>query len=236
MINECLEYFGRMESVRAPTSNRRPLLMLYGPITQAIRFAKASAVLSNNGHRIEAQVLARSALEYAVTVQYAYLRTDGLDRLEKTSILKRRELFAQLAQWHEDPTYLDLATEELPRPGAKGMPPFTQILDLVDPDHVILQSSYAVLSQVTHVRAGSRDRFFEKVGDELMFSPGRDDDSFESVTVGALAFAVTAATWVFARLTDDSQMLVMLDAHSDRLKIPVRYDGSWGDRDRAYLD
>lgn len=235
-VNECIEYFNTLDQVRSRQTSRRAFLSLYGPIMQVVRFASSAALLANSGHRIEGQVLARSALEYALTIQYVYLRVDGLDRLQKSSLLDRKKLMEDMANWHDDPEYLDMIPQEQPKPGAKGMPKFTQILEIVDPEHVILHSTYAVLSQVTHVRPGGRDRYFDRVDDQLVLVPGRDDDVFGNVTTGALGFALMAATWVFAHITEDEAMLARLDTTSDRLRLPTRYDGNWPVGERAFRD
>lgn len=169
-----------------------------------------------------------------MTIQYAYLRVDGLDRLEKDSYHKHSELFRDLAKWNHDESYLELIPDKKPRPGARGMPKLTQILDIMDPEHVYMQTTYAVLSQVTHVRPGGQTRYFEMNGDELVLNPGRTDDGFGNLSLGALAFAVMAASWVFAHLTDDRDDMRVLDGYSDRLHIPIRYDGDWPAKDRAH--
>lgn len=236
-VNDCLRYFGGLDQrVRVRQTNRRPWFILYGPIMQTIRFVKAAAVLTGDRHSLEAHVLARSALEYAVTVQYAYLRADGLDRLEKSSAAHQRELFERLAKWQHDATYKDLAKRVATPIGAKSMPPIMQILDVLDPEHIVLQSTYAVLSQISHVRAGSQHRFFELVDGQVVLVPGRDDDRFAHVSTGALAIATMGVTWVYARLTEDAEMIAMLEAASGRLGIPIRYDEDWSADERAHPD
>lgn len=236
-VNDCFRYFGDLdERVRVRQTNRRPWFILYGPIMQTIRFVKAAAVLTGDHHGLEAHVLARSALEYAVTVQYAYLRADGLDRLEKSSAIHQRELFERLAKWHHDATYEDMAKQVTIPAGARSMPPIMQILDVLDPEHIVLQSTYALLSQISHVRAGSQHRFFELVDGRISLVPGRDDERFAHVATGALAIATMAVTWVYARLTDDAEMTVMLEAASRRLGVPIRYDEDWSAKDRAHLN
>lgn len=226
-LNDCLTHFSERESVRLPASNRRALMMLWGPINQVVRFVRSAAHLFNDGLEIDAQVLARSALEYAMTIQYVYLRVDGLDRLEKGSYYQRKNLAESLARWNHDPAWLDLIPETLPRAGSKGMPKFSEIIDLLDPQHVYLHTTYAVLSEVTHVTPGSQTRYFAFENDELILDPGRTEDGFGNVTVGALAFAIMAATWVFAHIMNDEERLGQLDKYSDQLHIPIRYDEDW---------
>ena len=236
-VNDCLRYFGGLDpKVRVRQTNRRPWFILYGPIMQTIRFVKAAAVLTGREHSLEAHVLARSALEYAVTVQYAYLRADGLDRLEKSSAIHRRELFERLAKWQQEPAYAEMAKGVTEPATAKALPNIMQILDVLDPEQVVLQSTYAVLSQITHVRAGSHHRFFELVDGQIALVPGRDDDRFAHVATGALAMATMGVTWVYARLTEDAERIAQLEAASGRLGLPLRYDEDWPAKDRAHLD
>ncbi|WP_146185211.1 DUF5677 domain-containing protein [Microbacterium sp. HMWF026] len=235
-LNDCLQHFSDRESVRLPAANRRALIMLWGPINQVARFVRAGAHLFNAGLEIDAQVLARSALEYAMTIQYAYLRVDGLDRLEKGSYYQRKKLFESLAEWNDDPTYLDLVPKDATKPGAKGMPKFSEIINILDPAHLYLHTTYAVLSQVTHVTPGSQTRYFAVENDELILDPGRAEDGFGNVTVGALAFAMMGATWVLAHMMHDTERLEALDRYSDRLKIPLRYDEDWPASQRAHHD
>lgn len=234
-INLCLTYFGEHDKIRAPSANRRALLTLFSPIMQVLRFCQASAVLSKKGLHIESQVIARSALEYAATVQYAYLRVDGLDRLAKSTSAGQVELFMQLAAWHHEDAYLTMAGE-VDVPDSKGLPKVTQILDALDPDSESLHPTYAVLSQTTHVRSGSLTRYVERNGDSLAFNPGRTGDKFGNVTIAALAISAMAATWVYSHMTCDEEMLETLKRESALLGIPTRYDGHWADDLRAHLD
>lgn len=235
-INDCIEHFGQQDSVVTSETNRGMLLALYGPITQIHRFAQSSAILSNAGFFTESHVIARSALEYAATVQYAYLRKDGLARFKKSVQSEQANLFKQLAQWQKSPEYRDMAESvEIPQT-PRMLPKTSQILDVLDPGKLILQSTYAVLSQTTHVRGSSLARYFERNGDSLNLVPGKQSDGFANVSAAALAIAVMSAGWVLAHITEDADRLEVLDRYSEALRLPVRYDDQWLEEDRAHLD
>lgn len=63
--------------------------MTFGCCVQAVRHAEAFMVLCDSGLSLEARASARAALEHAVTVEWAYFRVGGLDRLANSATAAR---------------------------------------------------------------------------------------------------------------------------------------------------
>lgn len=234
-MNECMRYFDRPK-VSVPQTNRRQMLTLYGPCVQVIRVNRSVAILNERNHHIEVRVLARSALEYAATAQYAYLRVDGIDRLRKGAAIHQRELMERMAKWTDDPEYLRMVDDVHIPETAKAMPSVADVFRALDPEGKVFESAYALLSQSTHVRASSLTQYFKQNGDFVGLNPGVEEDPFEHFTMTSLAIATMAVTWIMARISIDEKMLEWLDQQSDALGLPVRYDQDWPEAQRAHND
>lgn len=236
-IDECVEYFRFPHGVEVKAENGRRFKMLFGICAQIIRYARGWKLLSESGLPIEARLLVRSALEYAATAQYAYLRADGLDRLFKAAQLNQADLFVRLHKFTGLDEYQRMAADvEVPTIG-KGLPPVDQIFTTLDPEDVIFRQAYAVLSQATHVTPTSMSQHFVVTSEDRQtweLNHHSDVDRFRSQTTYTLALAVMSATWIMAHVRDDAEMLSRLDSASDDLRLPIRYDGDWPDVIRAF--
>ena len=232
-LNECMSYFDRPKVI-VPQTNRRQMLTLYGPCIQVIRFSRSVAILNERNHHIEVRVLARAALEYAATAQYAYLRVDGIDRLRKGAAIHQRELMDRMATWTNDPEFLRMREDvHIPETG-KAMPSVADVFRALDPAGRVFESAYALLSQSAHVRASSLTHYFKRNGDFVSLNPGIEEDPFQHFTMTTLALATIAVTWIMAHIAADETMLDWLDQQSDALGLPLRYDQDWPDADRAH--
>lgn len=234
-MNECMRYFDQPK-LSAPQANRRQMLTLYGPCVQVIRFNRSVAILNERNHHTEVRVLVRSALEYAATAQYAYLRVDGIDRLLKDTATRQRGLMRRMAAWTDDGEYQRMADDVHVPDTAKSMPSVADVFRALDPGGAVFESAYAILSQSTHVRASSLTQYFKKNGDFIGLNPGAEEDPFESFTMTTLALATMAVTWIIARISADERMLEWLDQQSDALGLPLRYDHDWPEKDRAHRE
>lgn len=234
-MNDCMRYFDQPK-MRVPQRNRRQMLILYGPCVQVIRFNRSVAALIELNHHTEVRVLVRSALEYAATAQYAYLRVDGLDRLLRDAAIRQQGLMNRMAKWTGDAEYKRMADEVHIPDTAKAMPSVSDVFRTLDPEGAVFESAYAILSQSTHVRAASLTQYFKKNGDFVGLNPGVEEDLFTHFTVTTLALATMAVTWIMARILVDDPMLDWLDQQSDSLALPLRYDQDWPVNERAHVD
>lgn len=236
-IDECVEYFSFPRGVEVKAENARRFKMLFGICAQIIRYARGWKLLSESGLPIEARLLVRSALEYAGTAQYAYLRVDGLDRLFKAAQLNQVDLFIRLHKFTGLDDYQQMAADvDVPKAG-KSLPSVDQIFATLDPEDVIFRQAYAVLSQATHVTPSSMSQHFVVTGEDRQtweLNHHSDVDRFRAQTTYTLALAVMSATWIMAHVLDDAAMLEKLDSTSEELRLPLRYDGDWPETIRAF--
>lgn len=238
-IDECIEYFSFPDGVKLRAENLRQFKMLFGICAQVIRYARGWKLLSTAGLPIEARLLVRSALEYAATAQYSYLRVDGLDRLYKSAQLDQADLFTRMHRYTGVDDWRTMAADvDVPGDG-KALPPVDQIFGILDPEDAIFRQVYAILSQATHVTPSSLSQHFVVTGEDRQtwqLNHHSDVDRFRSQTTFALALAVMSATWIMAHIRDDEAMLARLDSLSDELKLPIRFDADWLPHHRAFGD
>lgn len=236
-IDLCIEYFDSAAGVRISADRARQFQMLFGICVGVIRFAKAHRALVGAGLGIEARPVVRSALEYASTAQYAYLRAGGLDRLYKSAQADSRSLFQRMGTFSGDERFSEMAADvEVPETG-RQLPTMTGIMEVLDPDTVLLQPSYAVFSQFTHVTSGALSQYFRVDDSGRIFldhvSPA---DAYADESLYVVAASCMLATWIIAHIRDDAEMRAKLDTLSDELMLPLRLDGDWRDADRALDD
>lgn len=238
-IDECIEYFRFPEGIELRVENARQFKMLFGICAQVIRYARGWKLLSTAGLPIEARLLVRSALEYAATAQYSYLRVDGLDRLFKSAQLNQVDLFTRMHRFTGAEDWRTMAADVgVPRDG-KALPNVDQIFGILDPEDVIFRQAYAILSQATHVTPSSLSQHFVVTSEDRQtwqLNHHSEVDKFRTQTTHTLALAVMSATWILAHIRGVEAMLVRLDSSSDDLKLPIRYDGDWPPSHRAFAD
>lgn len=184
---------------------------------------------------IEARVLARSALEHAVTAQYAYLRKDGIDRLNRNALDSSRSLAERMAKWTGNAEFQRIA-DSFVAPNGKRLPDTAGILDTLDPGRVFLQQSYAVLSQDNHVTSSALTGLyvFGEETDIPFLNHATPPDVYRHQTSYAVAAAAMMVTWIVAHILEDQPMLEKLDELSEYLHLPLRFDDTWARKHRAH--
>jgi len=98
-IESCSVYFRRDPSIRIPNERVREFQMTFGCCMQTIRYAESFLAMSREGFSNEAGALARAALEHAATVEYSYMRVDGLDQLCAQAEETSRSLIDRMNRW-----------------------------------------------------------------------------------------------------------------------------------------
>lgn len=149
-IRSCIADFATNQTRHIPMNRAREFKMTFGCCVQTVRYAEAYLVLCENALSLEARAPARAALEHAVTAEYAYLRRDGLDQLAASADRASWSIRDRLHRWTGVDAYRPgpEPTGPLPLPnvtGERGQRP--SIMRTLDPDDVLLNPGYAVLSQ-----------------------------------------------------------------------------------------
>jgi hypothetical protein len=230
------------ESIRVLDEYAWDFRVLGGLIERVRRSARAYLLLERGGYAAEGRALVRSALEHAVTAQWAYLTADGLTRLE-VGVIRSRADYARRSRDEDDPDWDALVAgleAKVPRDpsGATrpGMPKFTgrsSILASLDQTGY-LQRAYAVLSRAGHVTDQAVTDYFIEEDGTIAVAAGpsgeHDIDVFHT-----LATCCCLAAWVLARLEGDERGLYLaahqrllwrLDLHlpAERRRFPAETD------------
>lgn len=181
--------------------------VLGGLIERVRRAARAYLLLEKGGHAAEGRALVRSALEHAVTAQWAYLTADGVDRLE-VWVHRARVDYAKRSRDENDPEWDSLIADlesKIPsdRNGAprRNMPRLTgepSILASLD-DTGYLRRAYAVLSRAGHVTDQAVTDYFVDDAGTFAVASGPSDEHDVDV-FHTLATCCVLAAWVLARL------------------------------------
>lgn len=216
---ECVAHLQDAESYDVVSAHANEFLLLYGVIARTIRFADTYLHLVRAGYGSEAVVLARAALEHAVTLQWIFVVDGGIDRYRVTSAHDRQEHYSNLAEWLKNE---ELAEEvkklDLP-PAGKRLPPFMNMLRDLDKEN-FLEMSYHILSQQVHVTHSAVTSFVAPGEDELHIKYDQDY-GYQYQATYVVAASCMFARWVVARLTNDTVLLERLDKTSDDLILPM---------------
>jgi hypothetical protein len=237
-MRSCIADFATRRTRHISEARAREFKMTFGCCVQTVRYAEAYLVLCENGLSLEARAPARSALEHAVTAEYAYLRRDGLDQLAASADHTSWSIRDRMHRWTGVEGY-----RPGPEPsGSLRLPSVTgergdrpSIMRTLDPDDVLLHPGYAVLSQGVHVTNQTLSGFFVMNEDrsEMQIRHHRGDD-LADYTRFLVAEACMLVAWIYAHVTENQARLDELDALSDQLHLPIRLDGDWPADDRAH--
>jgi hypothetical protein len=243
-IRSCVAYFAPRGVPSMPPDRQREYRMTFGCCVQTVRYAEAFLILRDQGFSLESRTTARAVREHAATVEYAFLHIDGLDMLARTADHTSFSIRERMAEWTGDnrftPGALDVANTRRSRlPALARSPrndPRRPILDALDPDKVLLQPGYAVLSQAVHVTNQAVAQFFSWSPDrETLIVNTRAQDELADYSVFLVAASCMLVTWMYAHVREDVDKLAELDLISDDLLLPVRLDADWATGDRAHL-
>lgn len=204
--------------------------VLGGILERVRRATKAYLVLEKRGYGVEGRFLVRSAIEHAVTAQWAYLTRDGIDRLQVMMVLARRS-YANTARDDGDPRWSDVMTEierQIPRnpdgSQKRGMPKFTGrdgVLAMMDATGY-LRRGYTVLSRAGHPTDQAVTDYFAMEEDGTMAIADRPAEDHAAPVFHTLATCGVLSAWVLARLEGDARgmelaasqgLLYRLDTH-----------------------
>lgn len=208
--------------------------LLWGPCAQAIRYATAWAALSATSHAHESDVLARSALEHALTAQWCYFTDDGIDRLRVKVQQEHHRYFTNMADWQHLAEIKATLARQTP-PTAKGedsLPNFIKkIVPMLDADN-FLEASYRALSRTVHVNDSTVLSFLFQDGDTIGITPTPAVTNQYSAAFVAATSAMLALALIADHLENDD-LLRDLNNTSNELQLPMFLNG---DRNQQMQD
>ena len=187
--------------------------VLGGILERVRRAARAYLVLEKRGYGVEGRLVVRSAIEHAVTAQWAYLTPDGIDRLQVKMMLARRT-YGNTARDKDDPEWVEVMTRierQIPKnPDGtlkRGMPKFTGpdgVLETMD-NTGYLRRGYSVLSRAGHVTDQAVTDYFAMEDNGTMAIADRPAEDHAAPVFHTLAMCCSLSAWVLARLEGDER-------------------------------
>jgi len=193
-------------------------LLLFGLCAQSVRYAQAWSRLYSSGFEREAIVLARCAVEHAVSAQWCYFTAGGIQQLRDKIVNERRSFYVDFGTWLEHDELLSAATS-LPTADGEPWPNFGRtILKEVDAQN-FLRTSYRGLSRSAHVSDSTVAGFLEVSdnGYSVNVEPG-DPMAFQAAHGASVAAML--GLWVIAEQIEDKSLSDLLDRRSDELELP----------------
>lgn len=193
-------------------------LLLYGVVARIMRLSDAYLRLLRCGFVGEAGVLARAALEHAVTLQWVFVVDGGIRRYQAEVAHERLNHYSNLADWLHIQELTDAISALETPPLGKRLPPFMNMLRDLDQGK-FLETSYHILSQQAHVTHAAVAAFLAP-GVEGLHIKYEQEYGYKHQATYVVAASCMLARWVVAKLTDDPQLLQLLDTTSDVLVLP----------------
>lgn len=187
--------------------------VLGGLLERVRRMARAYLYLEKRGYAAEGRVLVRSALEHAVTAQWAFLIPDGLLRLE-VGLHRARLDYAKRSRDPADAEWDDILRHvefQIPRDERgnpeRGLPKFNGFDGVISElDHTgYLRRAYATLSRVSHVTDQAVTDYFLQNDDNDVAIASAPSDLHELDVYHTLATSCCLAAWLLARLEGDTR-------------------------------
>ncbi|MBO1741589.1 hypothetical protein [Leifsonia sp. TF02-11] len=190
---------------------------LWGICVQTIRHARAYVLLVDSEFEREAMVLARAALEHAVTAQWAFHRYDGLSKLRVSMIRGEKENIEMVGKWFSDDGLLATAAA-ITVPLGRGLPSFTDMMRDLDEER-FLENSYGSLSLAVHVRSTTQTSYFAGEADDLLLRH-EPSHALRGPATNMAAMAAMLAVAIIMELVDDQAALTRINEESERLNLP----------------
>lgn len=214
------------QQLNIPVENRDNFVVLGPLVHRERRYARAFLRISHAGHEVEGRVLVRSALEHAVTAQWAYLTPGGIARLTRSQAIAQAEVAEPMTTYSANPEWPVFASELRDSvPAGKALPKFTDAQRMMaELDSVrFLAVTYKLMSSTGHVSHETALDYFIDVDGE----PHIQDDpesTFTDETLYALAGFCLLASCLLARLEDDAGEIRVVQEAGVRLHLPWRLD------------
>lgn len=109
------------------------------------------------------------------------------------------------------------------------------LLRQLDPNDVLLNPGYAVLSQGVHVTNQTITGFFRTINEQrdIQINHHRQDN-LADYTLHLVAASCMLVSWIQAHVLENEERLQELDEISDALGLPIRLDDVWAESDRTH--
>ncbi|KQU02554.1 hypothetical protein ASG56_16515 [Rhodococcus sp. Leaf7] len=218
-IEECIAHLRDTDEFEVNRVHEEEFLLLYGLVARVMGYSDAYLRLSSAGLVAEAVVLARAAIEHAVTLQWVFTVDGGVSRFQSAIANDRINHFKNLAAWLDTDELAQQVVALKPPPPGKQLPKFMNMLRDVDQNE-FLEMSYHILSQHVHVTHAAVTAFLER-GTEGLHIRHTQQYGYHYQSTYIVAVACMLARWVVAKLTSNAGLLKRLDEVSNRLVIPM---------------
>ena len=218
-IEDCVAHLRDAEGFDVLAPHKDEFLLLYGIAARTMRYSAAYLQLVHLGFVGEAVVLARTALEHAVTLQWVFIVDGGINRFRIEVAHERIEHYSNLSKWLNDQELAEAVAALDAPPTGKRLSPFMNMLRELDKEK-FLETSYHILSQHVHVTHSAVTSFVETGVEELQLKY-EQDYGYRYQATYVVAASCMLARWVVARLTNDTKLLTVLDRASDDLILPM---------------
>ena len=226
----------RKDEFKVDSQRQDEFLFLFGLTHRVRRLAQAYLRLRKGDFELEGQILVRSALEHAVTAQWAYLIKGGIDRLKVSGTTDQYTFVKLLAEYSSDPgapeQVKDFKDRVLEGP---GLPNFTEMIKQLD-NNGFLRTTYKVLSQVVHVTHQATLDALGSDENENVTLKLKPDEDIGHETLYTLASACMLSAWIVADLEGSADEFRRLKSFSEQLSIPYRLDASLSAEARRFDD
>ncbi|MDH6293156.1 DUF5677 domain-containing protein [Rhodococcus opacus] len=218
-IEQCVAHLRDAEGFDVHRPHKDEFLLLYGVAARVMRYSDAYLRLVRDEFVGEAVVLARAALEHAVTLQWVFIVDGGIKRFQVDLGHEYIEHYNNLAEWLDNDELAEAVTALDAPPEGKRLPPFMSMLRDLDHEKY-LETSYHILSQHVHVTPAAVASFIEAGAEELHIKY-EQQYGYRYQATYVVAVSCMLARWVVAKLTNDPKLLELLDKTSDDLTLPM---------------
>ncbi|WP_043595341.1 hypothetical protein [Frigoribacterium sp. MEB024] len=210
----------RLDSFEVDSEYQKEFQAVYGICVQAIRYAGSYAVLYRLGRSREAVALARQALEYALTAQWAHFEATGPEQLIDSYHHTRNRTFRAVTEYLGTPREeVEEALRCMTTQGRK-LPRVASMIEAID-YRGMFRTTYLQQSQIVHVTSETVTAFMDINGAGQFDLLSEADDPYPTQTVQYTAMATMFASWVLESLRVDTPGLAELDRLSDELTLPL---------------
>lgn len=193
---------------------------LFGLIQRVRRIVQGYALLRQKSFSTEARILARVALEHAVTGQWIFYTKGGLDRFRVS--VSRDEYNLRKAVGVKDKARLKGLEDAII--AGKGMPSWTDIRVDLDAEIGYVAHAYSVLSQIVHVTHSTVLDALEVTDDGLLYLRHEPAPALELEVLHIVAASSILAWWLEAVMTGDADLQERLHENSHELAMAMRLD------------
>ncbi|MBX9471283.1 DUF5677 domain-containing protein [Microcella sp.] len=209
---------GKRDSFTVPERLHQDFVVVYSMTQRVRRYAKAYVRLGHHDMATAGHPMVRAALEHAVTAQWVFYTTGGLNRYMVEVGRDRVALAREVAGLSEDDELMLRLIAEVPE--GKGLQKWTQIRQALDRNDDFLGHAYRMLSQSVHVTHGAISDVVELNDDGRLFLRDWPEDKLRHQVLYVLAASCLLSWWLEAVCHVDSRLMQRLRENGAELKLP----------------